>query len=270
MHRNDGHTRSIPQARPLIESPALRALAALEELAIAPRTAAEIARRFEVNRSTSLRLLKELELGGYVSRDPVTLRYQILPQRFYAFTSNHEDDPDVITMVNPLLKRLREKSGEASMLGVPTPNFMVYMAYYPSVHAVGVRERIGTVRPMHTSALGKAYLSTLEPERLNQEVGALTFQGGTENAVQSADTLLDEVGATRERGFALDVEETFIGVSCVAAPMRLGGNLIGSVGVSGPASRLDARVLATYGALIVAELAHVEPPVMDGSSPSRA
>jgi DNA-binding IclR family transcriptional regulator len=267
-------TNDIPASpspvRPVSESPALRALAALEELAIAPRTAAEIARRFDVNRSTSLRLLKELELGGYVSRDPVTLRYRVLPQRFFALTGNHDDDLDVIAVVNPLLKSLREQSGEGTMFGVPTPNFMVYMAYYASVHAVGVRERIGTVRPMHSSALGKAYLSTLDPVRLNEELEALTFQGGTENAAQNADALLDDIEAARERGFALDVEETFVGVSCVAAPIRLGGSVIGSVGISGPCSRLDADLLASYGTLIVAELAQVEPSVTDGFARSPA
>jgi IclR family KDG regulon transcriptional repressor len=212
-----------------------------------------------VNRSTSLRLLRELELGGYVARDPDTLRYRILPQRFYALTGNHEDDPDIITVVNPLLKSLREQSGEATMFGVSTPNFMVYVAYYPSLQAIGVRERIGTVRPTHTSALGKAYLSTLDPERLQQELRTITFAGGTENAAQNVEVLLERVDAARERGFALDVEETFHGVSCVAAPLRLSGSTVGSVGMSGPSSRLDAGALGRYGALLVAELAQVEP-----------
>jgi DNA-binding IclR family transcriptional regulator len=239
----------------------LRTLAVLEELAVGPRTAAEIARRFDVNRSTSLRLLNELEVGGYVRRDPTTLRYRLLPQRFYPFVANSDDHWDVMTVVNPLLARLQEESGEAVMLGVPAPRSMVYMAYYPSAHPVGVRERIGTVRPIHTSALGKAYLATLEPDLLDRELEALVFQGGTERAPQSAAALREHVDAARERGFALDVEETFVGVSCVAAAARIGGSVIGSIGISGPSSRLGAETLARDGGLIVAALDGVEPAV---------
>lgn len=253
--------RTVKRSTATGSSLVLRTLAVLEELAVAPRTAAEIARRFDVNRSTSLRLLNELEVGGYVRRDPTTLHYRILPQRFYPLVTNSDDHWDLMTVVNPLLARLQDQTGEATMLGVPAPRSMVYMAYYPSPHPVGVRERIGTVRPIHTSALGKAYLSILEPELLDRELETLTFQGGTEDAPKNAAALREDVEAARERGFALDVEETFVGVSCVAAPAKIGGSVIGSVGISGPSSRLSADVLARHGALIVAELANLEPAV---------
>jgi IclR family KDG regulon transcriptional repressor len=243
--------------RPTKSSPVLRALAVLEELAVAPRTAAEIARRFTVNRSTSLRLLNELTAGGYVTRDAVTLHYRIVPQRFYPLVSNSDDHWDVMTVVNPLLARLQKHSGEATMLGVPAPRSMVYMAYYPSVHPVAVREQIGTVRPLHTSALGKAYLSTLDPALLESELDTLTFQGGTERAPKDRDALREEVDAARERGFAYDVEETFLGVSCVAAPARIGRSVIGSIGITGPSLRMTAEALSRFGAVIVAEIAAV-------------
>jgi DNA-binding IclR family transcriptional regulator len=236
----------------------------LEELAVAPRTAAEIARRFGVNRSTSLRLLNELEAAGYVRRDPETRHYRIRPQRFYALVTNSDDHWDVMTVVNPLLARLQEATGESTMLGVPAPRSMVYMAYYPSSHPVGVRERIGTVRPVHSSALGKAYLSTLEPELLDRELASLSFQGGTERAPQDAAALRRHVEEARARGYALDEEETFAGVSCVAAPARIGGSVIGSVGISGPSSRLAPEVLARLGSMIAAEVAAIEPATASG------
>ena len=250
--------RVVPAARDGGSSSVLRALAVLEELAVAPLTAAEVARRFDVNRSTSLRLLNELEAGGYVLRNPTTRHYRIVPQRFYPLVTNSDDHWDVMTVVNPLLARLQEQSGEAAMLGVPAPRSMIYMAYYPSAHPVGVREQIGTVRPVHTSALGKAYLSTLDAVLLERELETIVFQGGTERAPKHAAALRKEVDEARERGFALDVEETFVGVSCVAAPARIGGSVIGSVGISGPSSRLTADVLSRFGALIVAELGAVE------------
>ncbi len=198
----------------------LRALAVLEELAVAPRTAAEIARRFGVNRSTSLRLLNELTAGGYVTRDAVTLHYRIVPQRFYPLVTNSDDHWDVMTVVNPLLARLQHHSGEATMLGVPAPRSMVYMAYYPSAHPVAVREQIGTVRPIHTSSLGKAYLSTLEPSLLESELETLTFQGGTERRRRTATHCARK--SRRRAGVASRTTSRRRSWACRASPRRRG------------------------------------------------
>ena len=66
--------------------------------------------------------------------------------------------------MSPVLTRLQEQSGEASVLGVPANGAMVYVSFHPSQHPVAVREAVGTTRPMHASALGKAFLAALEPD----------------------------------------------------------------------------------------------------------
>ncbi len=48
-----------------------------------------------------------------------------------------------------------------------------------------------------------------------------------------------------------------MGVSCVAAAARIGRSVIGSIGISGPSSRLTPEALRRLGAVIVAEIAEV-------------
>ena len=47
----------------------------------------------------------------------------------------------------------------------------------------------------------------------------------------------------RAEGYAVDRNETFDGGTCVASPVRIGGALIGALGLSGPSDRFaDERI----------------------------
>ena len=232
-------------------SPVRRAFAALESLAEGPRTAADIARVLHVNRSTALRLMSELQALGYVRRDPADKRYTSVAARLYPLIGAHADHADWSELVDPALAALRDQFGEAAIMGVPANGTMVYLAFFPSVHLIAVRERLGTTRPMHCSALGKAYLSALDDRALDGELALLTYRGGTHKAARGPIELRERLERARQRGYAIDLEESFEGATCVAAPLRIGPSLVGAIGLSGPSARLaDARV-AEVGARLV-------------------
>lgn len=224
-----------------------RTFRVVELLAERPRSAADIARETGVNRSTALRLLQELEAIGYVNRDAVTKHYSTVSARFFSLVASHADHADWNEEIDPVLAKLRDESGEATMLGVPANGTMVYLAYFPSTNLVAVRERLGTVRPMHASALGKAYLSALPPSALDVELGRLSFAGGASTAAKGPIELRERLVEARMRGYAIDEEETFDGVTCVAAAVRIGSTNIGAIGVSGPSSRFDDERIAELG-----------------------
>lgn len=220
----------------------------IEVLADGPRSASEVSRVLRVNRSTALRRLSELEATGYVARDPATKRYRNVSARFYGLVAERDDHADWRDMIDPILAELRDEFGEAAIGGVPANGAMVYMAYFSSLHLVTIRERLGTTRPMHCSALGKAYLSGLDPRAFDEELGRLTYAGGTTKAAQGPLELRERVEETRRRGYAIDRDETFDGGSCVAAPMFISGSLIGAIGISGPSTRFTDRHFEEIGA----------------------
>ena len=91
---------------------------------------------------------------------------------------------------------------------------------------------------MHCSALGKAYLSALDEVSLEAQLPRLSYRGGTSRAPTGPEELRQRLTQARGLGFAIDGEETFDGVVCVAVPMRIGGSLVGAAGISGPVNRL--------------------------------
>ncbi|MFI7613499.1 IclR family transcriptional regulator [Nonomuraea terrae] len=232
---------TLPDGEGRAASPIQRALRAIELLAVEPLTAAELARELDVNRSTALRLLGELVATGYVARSPATKRYATVAAKFYGLIQAPEADWSQI--VDPVLASIRDECGDATILAVPAKDTMVYLGFFPTRHMVAVSEQLGTIRPMHCSALGKAYLSALDDDALDAQLARLSYVGGTEHAAKGPIELRRRVEEAREVGYAVDRDETFEGVRCVAVPARIRGTLIGAAGISGPSSRLpDSRV----------------------------
>jgi DNA-binding IclR family transcriptional regulator len=236
------------------ESRLRRGLQALEELSVRPQTAAELARVLGANRSTALRLLLELEDAGYVSRDVDTKRFSTVAERLYALAMPPDDHWDWVELIHPVLASTRDEFGEATMHALPASGTMVYTAFFPSLHPIAVRERIGTERPLHCSALGKAYLSALDRKSLDLELGRLTYEGGTLRAARGPLELGRRVADAHDRGYAVDREETFDGVVCVSVPTRIAGALVGAAGVSGPADRLPEERTEKIGRALAERL----------------
>jgi DNA-binding IclR family transcriptional regulator len=237
-----------------------RGLRALEILASEPQTAADVGRELGVNRSTGLRILQELQSLGYVRRDPETRRYLCVPERFHALAGGQESDWDWSQIMHPVLAALRDETREATILGVPATGSMIYLAFFPSLHAVAVREATGSVRPMHASALGKAYLATLEPEALDAELARLSFDGGTRSAAQGPIELRERLEEVKRLGYAVDRGESIEGVTCVAASVRIAGKVVGAAGFSGPSERFPAEKIEHFGTRLIEELAKLDSP----------
>ncbi|PZG43021.1 hypothetical protein C1I98_19055 [Spongiactinospora gelatinilytica] len=231
-----------------------RGLMVLEQLATRSATAAEVGRLVNVNRSSALRILGDLVDAGYVARDDATKEFTIRPERFYGLIVNHPAHEQLMEKIGPLLKRLTGETGEASLFAAPANGSMVYVHYQPSSEVLTLRERIGTVRPIHCSAVGRAYLLTMDGKTLDEVLGTLDYSGGTDRAAKGPLELRRRVEEARSAGFALDIDETLVGASCVAAPLNHNGRCIGSIALSGPTSRMPPDRLVELGALVAREL----------------
>ena len=224
-----------------------RVFRTLELIAERPMAPAELAHRLDVDRSSALRLLRQLSTTGYVARDDQSRRYGTVGARFLQLVSYTPDHTDLSELVDPILRTVRAQYGEATLLAVPPRGSMVYAAFFPSRQMLGVREQLGSIRPMHCSAVGKAYLSGLDDDALDRELGRIAFDGGTAHAARDRATLYRQVLEARSAGFALDRDETSLGVSCVAVPLRVGSSLMGAIGLTGPSTRLPNALLDRIG-----------------------
>jgi DNA-binding IclR family transcriptional regulator len=243
------------------ESRQLRGLRALERMSLTPMTASELSRALGIDRSTGLRLLQDLEAGGYVIRDERTRRFEPSPAWVWGMAANTRAHVDAEHLIGPVLQGIRDDYDEATAFAVPANGAMVYVQHYSSGQEISLRERLGTVRAMNCSALGKAYLAGLTDDELDAELALINYQEGTERAAHGPLELRVRVLETRASGYAIDDGETFDGSACVAVPVMVHGVVVGAAGCQGPASRLSLARLDEIGRRLRRELERVGQPV---------
>ncbi|MGA8210884.1 MAG: IclR family transcriptional regulator [Nocardioidaceae bacterium] len=224
-----------------------RALSLLEALATSegPVGVGELAGQTGLPQGTAHRLLRALQLRGYVRRD-ASRKYSLGTAAARLSDGAHRA---LALQARPFLTELVEACGETANLAVLEGDEAVYVAQVPSPYTLRMFAEVGAHVPVHSTAVGKVLLSDLPRGRAAALLARVGLPRRTPATVTDAQTLLVEVELVRARGWAGDEEEQELGVRCVAVPVRAGGRVLAAMSLSGPAERFrgsrDARLVAT-------------------------
>jgi DNA-binding IclR family transcriptional regulator len=225
-----------------------RGLTALELVAQHSLTPRALADALDVDRSTAYRILTTLAAHGFVERDPLSEQYIISSRKIFALSSTIGASSHWPSLATPWMKQLRAEIGEAVSLAVLQGDEVVYVNHLPSTEALTVGPLLGLRRPVYVSAVGKAIIALLPEAEREALIRRLQLNALTPNTIISQKKLREELARVQELGYAVDDEETFVGVRCVAAPIHDSTNqVIASMGISGPASRVTPERMREIG-----------------------
>lgn len=146
---------------------------------------------------------------------------------------------EVYHAARPKLKRLAEETGERVQLMVESDGRGVYLARFEGSRAIPAAVRLGTPRYLHLSSAGKAILASLPDRRVDDIVAEWGLPTATDHTVVDPDALADELEAIRERGYALNRQESIQSAWSIGSPVRTGDEVLGAVSLSGPIHRLQ-------------------------------
>jgi DNA-binding IclR family transcriptional regulator len=211
-----------------------------------------IAQRLELPVSATHRLLTVLVQKRYLRQDPTNERY-VPTMLLAALGLRLLEATNLAETCQPLLEELAGKVGELVRLAVLENEHLTWVA-----KAQGARNSIrydpisGRDVPLHATAMGKAWLSTLPEEvavRLVEERG---FQGELvgPKALRTIPELREQLRFTRERGFAIVEEEAEAGISAIACVVRDFSQakrpVVGAISIGGPSFRLSRETLVSF------------------------
>ncbi len=202
-------------------------------------TLSELARRIGAHKSSAFRLLSTLQAHGFVQRSPAGRGYRLgwKPLEL-AGRLRH----GLRELAAPFLEELAGQSGEIVHLSVLDGRQIVYLDKHGRSQPLTVSTRVGGRSPAHASAMGKALLAGLSAAELRRLLGGRRLERFTPTTITAPRRLARELQAIRRQGFALDNEEAFPGIRCLAAPLRDGeGRVLAAVSVTVPAQRMGAR-----------------------------
>ncbi len=210
-----------------------------------------LAKSLGLTRSTTYRLLSALVRAGYLKHEPrggYRLGPQLIRLGFKAYSQLH-----LPTVARPHLEMLRDLTSETVHLAVLEGSEVVYIDKVAGSRELQLASQIGSRFPAQSTALGKAILAWLPEEQVRS-----IFVPGlkrTERTIADWTSFSEELRKTRERGYALDLEENEPGVRCVAAPIwGAKGEPVAAVSISTATIYLDENRIAPV-ALTVRQVA---------------
>jgi len=141
---------------------------------------------------------------------------------------------NLLEAVRPEMEALAQATGESVNLAVLAGMEALYLDQAEGTKLVRLFTAPGSRAPLHATGVGKVLLAFRGvPE-------GLPLTPYTPHTLTSPEALERELAGVRRQGYALDNEEKELGVRCVAAPVfGPGGEVVGAISLSAPASRLS-------------------------------
>jgi DNA-binding IclR family transcriptional regulator len=243
---------------PMQAKTAAKALTVLECLALAeaPLTAQAVAAQCRLSRPTAYRLVRTLMDQGFVETAGEG-RYR-MGTKILRLSRHVLDRLEIPALATPVMRRLRQQTGEMSVAAILDHGALFYIAKYETTHAVRMASRVGTTGPLHSTALGKAILAFLPPDERDHLVEDLPLPRVTPKTITSRSQFRSHLETVRRQGFAIEDEENEPEIRSIAAPVfNHMGEAVGAVGTSGPAYRLDLKQLLQMSVHVVRAAAQI-------------
>ena len=237
-------------AKPALQSVSI-ALSVLDALAATPELSlSELARRVGVAKSTAHRTCSVLTDVGMLSRTD-SGRYR-LGLRLIELGQLASARSPVGEHALPLLVELRNALGETVQIGVPSGGDVVYVERVEGQRALRYSSDNSRRGPVHRSSCGKV-LAAFVPGVLEARLRA-GLTPNTGYTIVVPDVLRNELEKVRERGYARSIDETELGMSSIAVPVRSNENgpVVAAISMVGPTARVIGSGEASHVATLQA------------------
>ena len=232
---------------------ALELLGTLADAGAEGMTLSDLGRSLQVSKSSAYAILQTLLAHGFVADagEGMGRRYRLgmaLARLGDAVTSQI----GIRDVAIPVMRTLTAETGLTSRVAVfDEPHAVVIASIDAANSAIQFASNLFKRELMHSSAVGKSMLATLDEQRVRGLLRQTGMPRKTARTITDPDALLRDLGDVARQGYALDDEEDVDGVFCVASVvLDYTGSCAGAISVTGlrldlPDSRLHELGLST-------------------------
>jgi sugar lactone lactonase YvrE/DNA-binding IclR family transcriptional regulator len=240
--------RGVPGAQALG-----KAFALLNMIADAPQPLrfSDLLRYSGLPRGSLHRLLQALQDVHMIRLDDRDQTYR-LGNRVFEMAHRVWNDFDLRGAAEPELERLRTLTTETTRLGLLDGDSVLIIDQREFQRPMRLGNGIGSRVTAAASAIGKAILAYRPPSDLAPILGRGALDALTPNTISDLEEFQRDLDLVKARGYAVSIEEQFIGVSAVAAPiLDHRGMALGAISVTGAANRLTPDKLHALGREVI-------------------
>jgi len=210
----------------------------------------DLAKRLGLAKSTVHRLASTLLDQGMLEQNAGDGKYRLGLALFELGTLVRRK-MDFTVEARPFLRTLMEKTGETVHLAILDHDSVLYIITHESKQALRMGSKVGTRVPVHSTAVGKTLLA-FQPEDEIARIVALGLPASAPNTIVDGKALQRELAQVRMRNYAVDDEESEVGLRSIAAPIRNdAGQVIAAISIAGPVHRMTRKMLLGWGRELV-------------------
>jgi len=146
----------------------------------------------------------------------------------------------VLQRVRPVLEAVRDETGETVTLSKIQGSRLICLLVIDSPQVIRPVLTAGTLRPLHSTATGKALLSTLDDavrKAVLEEAGLAKL---TSKTIVSRTKLDAQIKESAARGWFQNEGESVPELSGVAVPLKISNDAY-AISVMGPSYRMDGH-----------------------------
>ena len=209
----------------------------------------ELAKRSGNTKARAFRLLATLEEKGLVQRKMPLATYSLGYGALVLGTAA-QGQLSIANVAGQLLEGVGRECNESVLVRVRDGIETVCIAWWDAPHAIRIHSQLGDRRSLGVGASGKLLLAHAPPD-LREQVLAEKRERYTPNTITGRAELEAELARISEEGVSVSMSERSLETLAIAAPIRdASGEVVASLSMTAPTTRVDADAVTRYRAII--------------------
>jgi DNA-binding IclR family transcriptional regulator len=233
-----------------------------------PTTLAQLARETGTAKSTLHRVCSMMSDRGWVARDPRSGYIELGPR--VAWLARAVPVSPLTAGFQGVARRLLARHNETTCLTVLDGRDSVFIAKEETTHAVRLVTAVGSRLPAFAAASGRVLLA----DRPEEEVAALhedcELVTPTGRRLDGLKELMGILREARRRGYAENIDETALGLHCLAAPIGPPGRVVAAITLCVPSGRMTTGRRRQMLSDLIRAAGEIVPSPLDGDPVSPA
>ncbi len=214
----------------------------------------ELAEEIGSNKSTVYRFLSDLDKLGIAYKHPVTEKYS-LGLKLFELGCRVQLKSAFVDKTHPELIEVAKMISETVHIAILKNCQVFHVDKVESPQGLKLSTHVGSFAPAYSTSLGKVLLAFLPPKEQEKTLDVILKDtkpvAFTKHTITSGKTLKKELKEIKSKGYALDKEESELGLVCVGIPIFNQNNeVVASLSASGPATRFEEENVANYVAIL--------------------
>ena len=203
-----------------------------------PATLAQLARETGIAKSTLHRVCTMMSERGWVARDSRSGYIELGPR--VAWLARGTPLSPLTAGFHGVARRLVARHNETTCLTVLDGRDSVFIAKEETTHAVRLVTAVGNRLPAFAAASGRVMLAARPEDEIAALYEGCELETPTGRKLCGLPELLAILREARRRGYAENIDETALGLHCLAVPVGPPGRVVAAITLCVPSGRMSA------------------------------